>query len=77
MASFLQWDFHSEIKTDSTVNILLMEFELLLENNREILKMMKDFSKVMIMSFINDYLARCSKTYYKLVLKKTNKSKPQ
>lgn len=40
------WDFHSEIKTDSTVNILFIKFELLLENNVEILKMMKAFSNV-------------------------------
>ena len=29
------WDFHSKIQTDSSVNILIMEFELLLEKNIE------------------------------------------
>lgn len=46
-----------------------MEFDLLLENNKEILKMMKAFSNVMIVSFINHYLARCSKTYFEPLLK--------
>lgn len=44
------------MKINSTLGIAFIGFELLLENNGEILEMMKAFSNVVIMSFISDYL---------------------